>query len=185
MDLEQAIRTQRDALLRLLAGWLAVVVLLSVAPVSPAWTRRVRAFVASVLWRAEAAAHCLVVVYARRLAADQAGLLALRGDTLFARAVESDEPPSLAELRARLLALRCLLNALPRRARQLVRRLGAVSGSDAAPVTLPGQSRATRRSKRLRVVSQCWPPTLWHPPKASNVSPTFASPLPPVSGAEA
>jgi len=116
VSFEAAIQTQRNALLRLVAGWLAFLVLLSAAPVSLAWTLQIRVFLFSVLSRAELAGRYLLLAQAKS-SARRLGIACpvshSEVDPLFANGSNRDEPPSLAELRVRFLALRCLLKTYP------------------------------------------------------------------------
>ncbi len=165
--MERAVETQRLKLLRLLAGWLAVVAFLSAAPISPAWTLWVRSFLSSVLARAEAAAQCLIFVEARRIAQARGGevdpaWLSQRHFELLS--VCDGTPPSLAVLRRRLVALRGLLNSLPRRGLRLLRRMTA--GYDADGVSDQDAPEARRRLDGMAANSQWCPQTVWHPPEA-------------------
>ena len=121
MDFEQALEKQRLALLRLLAGLMVVVVLMSRVPVvslAPCWVRR---HVLSVLVRAETAANYLVIA--------AAGILfGARVETpLIGLSPPSSEPPmpddcSHEGLLRRIEALRTVLRNLPRSARRLIKR---------------------------------------------------------------
>ena len=143
MDLERAIDAQRLKLLRLIAGWLAVVAFVSGAPFSPEFPRWVRAYVSSVLSRAECAAQYLVIAQARLIAGrtgcdfDQA----LFFDCAALNSAGQARGESLAALRGRLKTLRVVLENLPRyglrllhrvekRARRLVHERIAVPCSD-------------------------------------------------------
>lgn len=172
MDFGTAIQTRRDALLRLLAGWLALAVLPSAAPVSPAWTRQARLYLSSVVRRADLAARYLTIAQAR-LSAHRLGVAGpARGPRLLAESLSAPgpgtgEPPSLAELRARLLALRRLLKNLPCRGMRLLRRTltGRGGMSSALPgARLPG---AMRPPAAVPAADQCAPVPPWHPPKST------------------
>lgn len=138
MDLERAIETQRDALLRLLARLLIAVDVMSCRPFAgrvPRWIYRVAS---SVLHRAETAAAYLVVASARlHTSSDWSDASEARfvtyssGSTVVERAVDSqplsrDGAVCTSALRARIRALQARLNALPRHARQLVKRARSV-----------------------------------------------------------
>lgn len=178
MTMEWAVETRRLKLLRLLAGWLAAVGFLSVAPLAPAWTRWARGFLASVLSRAEAAAQCLVFIQAREIARKSGGdvdraWLVRHVDLPSACAL--DAPPSLATLRRRIIALRRVLKTLPRHAMRLLRRMAA--GCD-------GHERReqveTARAVGLIRAGQCHPLRVWHPPESRLLLRIFY--LPPASG---
>ena len=124
MDLERAIETQRLRLLRLVAGLVVAVEVLSVGPFSRGFSVWFCGFIGSILYRAEVAARYLVIAEARRIAACR-GLpvdhsrFSVFGSPEFA-ARETEFPPS--DLGERLRALRAVLLDLPRHARNLVRR---------------------------------------------------------------
>jgi len=168
VTIERQIETQRRKLLRLVAGWLAVVAFMTAAPFAPSWTRWVRALLSSLLDRADAAAQCLLFVEARRIAeahegrVDQAWL-SRQFDLLTAR--DADEPPSLAALRRRAMALRCLLDNLSRRAARLLGRMATWRVSE------EGSNRHTPEAMRclqgLFADGQCCPPNPWHPPRTA------------------
>jgi len=100
VEIERALETQRVKLLRLLTGWFAVVVLLSVGPfAAPRWAR---VFLDDLLVRAEFAAQCLVRVSA-----------GLQADACWAVLIR------------RMKALRRLLQDLPRYGRRMLRPLDA------------------------------------------------------------
>lgn len=153
LEIEQGLETQRLRLLRLLAGLLAMLVLVSLGPVSQGFTERVRRFALSVLSRAEAAAQCLVMVQARLLAAER-GMTVDGAQLLLASGADepwdamgvsaSDAVPTLAMLRHRIDALRNLLRALPRRGLRLLRRTErprSRSGSGWRVIPSPARSR--------------------------------------------
>ena len=125
MDLERACETQRLKLLRFLAGLLAALAFVSVAPFSSALSRFVGGAILSLLPRAEMAGRCLVIVQARLIAAR----IGLRIDhdqvsDYFTRiGSEGDDSVALSALRDRLEALRALLEDLPRHGLRLLRRI--------------------------------------------------------------
>lgn len=169
VSIERAIRAQRDALLRLSTGWLALVFLLPALPISPAWTMRLRVFLGEFVGLAERAARLLVMAQARVLAdrldfAFPAAAVA----RLSADALKDDVPPSLAELRARLTALRCLLRNLSRAGLRLLRRMKPGRG----PTGLDGSriGDALRRLAGLAPDGQCAPAAPWHPPRQAMTS---------------
>ena len=125
MDFEQAINTQRLRLLRMVAGLLALVGFVSVAPFSRGFTGSICQFVASILSRAEAAAQLLVIAQARRMGAG-AGIdtdRRLISERLARAHAAEDADISLAMCRRRLKALRSVLMDLPRCSLRLLRRI--------------------------------------------------------------
>jgi len=159
---------QRDALLRLLAGLAVAVLFLSKMPIAPAWSRCFRAFVWSVLQRAEAAAQCLVFVEARQSgnAQHRIELAEYQSALLDSAAVEQRDVPSTAALLRRLRRLQSVLGNLSHNGQRLLRRLRkktvrtisvacewlAVSGAPVAP------SFARVRAMCACRVSEPWPP---------------------------
>jgi hypothetical protein len=143
MGLGRAVETKRDALLRLLARLLLAVDLLSYAPFDGKMTRWVCRAVSSVLDRAELAAGYLVIVAARVLVAQgvtasEANWLALAREAVPARgAGRGDDILSCTHLRARLFAVRAVLNNLHRHALRLLRRCARVER--AAPPVFPAK----------------------------------------------
>ena len=131
LEIEHGIRAQRLKLLRIIAGLLTLVVLVSLAPFSCDCRRWVREMVFSVLARAECAARHLVIAQAVRIAG-QRGLCvdpACFFHTGKACRLEQEELPSLRGLRLRIKALRARLVDLPRQAHRLLGRvLKAISG---------------------------------------------------------
>ena len=125
MDFERAIDTQRFRLLRIVAGLLVAVGLLSVGPVSRRFSLWACHTVESVLSRAEAAAQYLVIAKARILAAQRGGDWGRSQFFASSRpAVTTCEAvPSLPDLRRRLRALKFLLTDLPQHAERLLRRI--------------------------------------------------------------
>jgi len=115
MDLEAALETQRIALLRLLSRWFAVVGFLSGGPFAlalpyslPRW---ICSYFDTLLIRAELAAQCLV----QASVCLQSG----RGDVVSAPPPvrrQTGDVPSLETLLRRMVALRNLLETLPRTA---------------------------------------------------------------------
>ena len=124
MEMERALETQRTKLLRLLAGWLAVVEWVSLAPFVgelPCW---LRAFLGGLLSRAEYAAQSLVLVSARVQARLGYGEFTHGPSEAFAYAelpLPEDVPPTMVLLQ-RMRALCALLEDLPRQGRRLLRR---------------------------------------------------------------
>ena len=121
LDIEAAYETQRLKLLRLLAGLLYIVAFVSVLPVASVMPVRVRAYVASVLDRAEAAADCLVIVAASllfgyRMPPENDLPMPLNAECLDERDVSAEH------LLQRIAALRAVLKNLPRYAKRLVQR---------------------------------------------------------------
>lgn len=166
VGIERAIQTQRNALLRLLAGWLALMLMLSALPVSPVWTRRVRVFLSGFVGVAEAAARYLVIAQARVIArrlgmTDPVRDARLVFDSSPLRCSEGGEPLTLAELRVRMLALRCLLKHLPGRGLRLLQRL--LKPRDVGVAAQP--LAEMRRQLQFPAGDQCAPASPWHPPK--------------------
>ena len=150
MDLERGIETQRLKLLRLVAGLVVLLGLLSVGPVSRVFSVSVCAFVGSILSRAEAAAKYLVIAQARLIVARR-GMNWDRSRFSDPRArifVADQIDVSLADCRARLKALRAVLMNLPRHALRLVRRIEQQIRGAAAP-NWPLRSAVRRRSVSL------------------------------------
>jgi len=170
VDFEQALQTQRDALLRLLAGLFVAVAVISVAPIAPAWSRRVRSFVYSVLQRAEAAGQCLVLAQAYILARDHGGPQGLvrppSRDPVEAPCFDADDLPSLAELRCRMNALRALLRNLPRSGRRLLGRMRKRS-TPVASALLDRHGWPDAENVETFTPHQWCAPGLWHPPETT------------------
>ncbi len=129
MDRERALETQRDALLRLLAGWLAFFEFVSGGPIALPLPRWARAFFDALLIRAELAAHYLLSASAA-LQAKRGGLV-FRGcgperfcdfEGRIAETDGCDDVPSSEDLRERMIALRGLLKNLHRVAGRLLRK---------------------------------------------------------------
>lgn len=125
MDLERACETQRLKLLRFLAGLLAALAFVSVAPCSSVLSRFVGGAILSLLPRVEMAGRCLVIVQARLIAAR----IGLRidhdrvADYFTQNGSEGGGSVSLSTLRDRLEALRALLEDLPRHGLRLLSRI--------------------------------------------------------------
>jgi len=124
VDIERALEIQRLKLLRVLAGLAAVLSLVSLAPAVSMLPQWARSFVASVLVRAEAAAHNLVIVAA-------CGLLRTRATGL-ANGVSFPSLPFAAlpengasgdVLLRRITLLRAVLKDLPRHANRMIARM--------------------------------------------------------------
>ncbi len=121
MNIDAAYETQRLKLLRLLAGLVYVLAFVSVLPVASVMPVRVRAYVASVLDRAEAAADCLVIVAASllfgyRMPPENDLPMPLNAERMDERDVSAEC------LLQRIVALKTVLENLPRYAKRLVRR---------------------------------------------------------------
>ena len=175
MGTERAIETQRDALLRHLAGWLAVVEFVSGGPFALPLPRWFRAFLDTLLIRAELAAHYLLVASAKMQAKCRGVVFdGFRQDTvsrfegrLSDFGSERDAPSSEA-LRRRLVALRTLLKNLHSEARRLMQKPTSGRGTRARKSAPSVQS--TRY--RLATVGQQWvAPRLERPPDREAVSP--------------
>ena len=118
MDLERSLETQRVKLLRLMAGWVAVLGVLTFGPVALPAPRWVRACFDAVLTRAELATQFLVRASALMHGAD--GLM-VSPLVACARKQQDADVPSAQVLFARMEALRDVLTNLPRYARRLLR----------------------------------------------------------------
>ena len=135
MDLERAVETQRDALLRLLARLLFLVEVIACTPVSGRIPRWVSSMVSGVLHRAEMATGYLLIACARVLVAkgmsgglqkipapkDAAPVLVwdcIRETAHFSL----DDAVSASGLLMRIRALRAVLENLPREALRLLQR---------------------------------------------------------------
>ena len=125
MDLERTLETQRLRLLRLVAGLVVLVGVLSVGPVSRVFSVLICRYVGSVLSRAEEAARYLVIAHAYRVVA-RSGFdvdRSLISESLD-RAVSADcADVSLPACRRRLKVLRAVLADLPRHALRLLCRI--------------------------------------------------------------
>jgi len=121
--LERAIDTQRVALLRLLTGLVVALAVVSLAPVASRVPHWVRAYVASVLSRAEIAAGYLLIAAARSVCGVRLPVSA--GAGALGCAGFADELSNAAFLR-RIRRLQAVLKDLPKRARRLVRRLAGL-----------------------------------------------------------
>jgi len=122
VEMERALETQRVKLLRLLAGWLAVVEIVSVGPLRlelPGWAR---SFLLSLLIRAEFAAQCLVLV-AASLAVKNGSAKRHPAPLPFVKPVGcADDVPSTEMLLRRMRSLRALLNDLSRHGARLLKK---------------------------------------------------------------
>ena len=125
MDLERAIETQRLRLLRIVAGLLVAVGVLTIGPVSCRFSDWVLGFVRSILSRAETAARYLVIAQARLMSSrggmdiDQSQFSVSIASVFVAEAADV----SLPDCRERLNALLAVLTHLPRHAARLIRRI--------------------------------------------------------------
>ena len=125
MEMERALETQQGKLLRLLAGWFAVVGFMSLGPLRVELPQWMRAFLDSVLIRAEFAAQNLIWVAAYVAAKKgMGGTAGLRPRSIpFLKPVDSLDPvPSTQALLRRMKALRRLLETLPRQGVRMLRR---------------------------------------------------------------
>ena len=125
LEMERALETQRVKLLRLLAGWVAVVEIVSMGPLQIELPHWMRSFLASLLTRAEFATQNLVFVSAC-LAVKRGSRDSMRpGPTVppvSSQRDESDAVPSTKALLHRMQVLRALLRDLPRHGFRLTRR---------------------------------------------------------------
>ncbi len=125
MDFERAIETQRLKLLRLVAGLVVLVGVLSLGPISRGFSISVCRFVGAMLSRAETAAQYLVIAQARLMESRSGSAIGQsRLSESLARAFVVDEKAvSLSDCRERLKALLAVLTHLPRHAARLIRRI--------------------------------------------------------------
>jgi hypothetical protein len=109
----------------LVAGLLVAVGFLSALPVSRSFSDRTCQFIGSVLFRAEAAARCLVIVQARMIAAQSGRTIDRRSisEALSRAMAMSEAEVSLLTSHRRLKALRVMLSDLPRHALRLLHRI--------------------------------------------------------------
>lgn len=125
MDIERALETQRQRLLRIIATLVGVVGVLTLGPVSCRFSDWTLSFVHSILRRAEAATKNLVITQAYLIG----GRSGLRMDArqiagcLAPILPTSETEISLPDCQKRLKALRLILSDLPRHAARLVRRI--------------------------------------------------------------
>lgn len=128
MDLGRAVETQRDALLRLLAGWGVVVEVLSYGPFAGAMPHWLGSFISSLLSRAEIAADYLVIASAKALARQSGAVPEGGWSAVFEWSAQAAKPSgdrvtSTQDLKARIDFLAALLKDLPRYAALLLRRI--------------------------------------------------------------
>jgi hypothetical protein len=123
VDIETALHTQRFRLLRLLAGLVFALKVVSFMPAASMMPRSVRRSFSAIILRAEAAAQCLVVVCARLLFGRSAVEAAI-GRAPIPRPFEilPDDGFSNAVLLRRIAVLQTVLRDLPRYARRLMKR---------------------------------------------------------------
>jgi len=171
VDTKRALETQRLRLLRLLAGLLIAVAFASVAPIAPAWSRRVRAFVVSVLQRAELAAQNLVFVQACVMAAERGVGYSPScvGSQFVVRPFDDDALPTLNELRQRLNALSRLLDVLPRHAERMLRRMKRSLDSGATSLIWFRAARDVPVGA-VHGANQWHALEFWHPPRFTQRS---------------
>ncbi len=123
MDFERALETQRLRLLRLVAGLVVLVGVLSLGPVSKGFSGWTCRFVGSILSRAETAARYLAIAQVRMMLARSGMELNQRqiSDSLARAYAPDDVDLSLLECRRRLRGLCAVLEDLPRFALRLLR----------------------------------------------------------------
>lgn len=168
--MERALETQRLKLLRLLAGWLSVVAWVSVAPFVGELPRWVRAFLASLVIRAEMAAQNLVFVSACLLAREKPGRFVRRGLGPISdveHGVGCDDVPSTRELLRRMHALLTVLEDLSLYGRRLLQRRVPRRRAVRGGVTRKrmAQRRVGRRSPRFE---RCLIPRIERPPDRTS-----------------
>jgi len=140
VNFEQAIEIQRLRLLRVVAGLIVLLGVLSLGPISQCFSVSVCRFTASILSRAEAAARYLVIAQARAMLSQsgnsvtESQLLACL-DRVFAA---NENEISLADGLKRLRVLRAVLKNLPRAASRLLHQIAKRARSTGrAQVLLP------------------------------------------------
>jgi len=146
---------------------------LSVAPLTPAWSQRGRAFIASVLRRAEATVEQMIFVQACLIAkrcGDDGRWIAF-ADLSLTGQVFSDadnSAPSIANLRGRFLALQYRLKHLRCLGERLFRRMKKKTARGAAVLShAPADTRTICRENTVHWMrnDQCCAPEMWHPPR--------------------
>ncbi len=184
MDFERALETQRLKLLRLVAGLVVLVGVLSLGPISRGFSITVCRFVGAMLSRAETAAQYLVIAQARLM--DSRSGMAI-GQSQFseslARAFPAEEKDvSLSDCRERLKALLAVLTHLPRHAARLIRRIEKQMRDSARTYPLSPHSDECLSGvlDGLRLVG----PRIERPPDKGLLVSSFFH-LPPNSGREA
>ena len=122
--MEQALETQRSALLRLLTGLAVALRFAALAPAVSMLPQWVRSYVAALLVRIEAGVQSLVIVAACGLLRQQAAVspVGLTFPDLAGSTLPEDGGSTEALLR-RIEALRAMLEDLPRHAKRLIARL--------------------------------------------------------------
>ena len=163
MDFERAMETQRRALLRLLTGLMAVVVMASFAPAVSMMPRWVHRAASTWLMRIESAVDSLVYVAATVLCGYRGTVASLgavtpRDNTL------PDGGLSTKTLLRRIATLRAKLNDLPRTARRAIKRLTRTRTAN--PIKHPALVLDMRASKVVRIVTRIERP----PDKPANRS---------------
>ncbi len=184
MDFERAIETQRLKLLRLVAGLVVLVGVLSLGPISRGFSISVCGFLGAMLSRAETAAQYLVIAQARLMDSRSGPAIGQsRLSESLAHAFPAEEKDvSLSDCRERLKALLAVLTHLPRHAARLIRRIEKQMRGIIPPRRLsPRLEKHPSPALRDRQLSG---PRIERPPdKSLPVSP-FPH-LPPNSGREA
>jgi len=180
--MERALEIQRVKLLRLLAGWFAIVGFLSAGPLRLELPRWMRAFFAALLIRAEFAAQSLVwvaaCVAAKKTASPSTQLHA--ASLPFIKPIASGDPvPSTQALLHRMKALMALLENLPRHGLRLLRR--RVRGKSKQP-RLAAEWRSDSGSSLSRVRGLADQRIDRPPDKARLAKPAFESSLPNAGG---
>ena len=163
MDLEQSLETQRVTLLRLLAGWIAVLGVLSFGPVALPVPRWVRAFFDRLLIRAELATQFLVRAVALSQATDA---LVAPAPFLRARGQQAVDVPSAQTLLRRMNALRNVLENLSRSARRSL----AVQNRIGEAINFAAPSRLAPMRDRVGTVGVEWTrPRIERPPDKGGI----------------
>ncbi len=184
MNFERAIESQRLKLLRLVAGLVVLVGVLSLGPISRGFSISACGFLRAMLSCAETAAQYLVIAQARLMEARSGSAInqSQFSEALAHAFVADEKDVSLSECRERLKALLAVLTNLPRHAARLIRRIekqlrGVISLCQLSPRLEKHPSPALRDRQLAR-------PRIERPPdKGLPVSP-FPH-LPPKSGREA
>lgn len=121
MTIQTAIATQQRRLLRLLAGWLALVTVVRAVPLGAFWMRVFCRVMDSLVSGAETAVEKFLVAQAHIIAKAE-GSAADPGAPQGLTPYECSAALSLPALRRRIMCLQRRLSTLPRGARRLLRR---------------------------------------------------------------
>ncbi len=184
MDFERAIETQRLKLLRVVAGLVVLVAVLSLGPIARGFSISICGFVGTMLSRAEIAARYLVIAQARLMDSRSGSAIEQSqfSELLVRVVIAEDKDVSLSDCRERLKALHAVLTHLPRHAARLIRRIEKQMRDVARTYPL-----SLRSDEGLSGVLRGWQlagPRIERPPDKGLLVSSFAD-LPPKSGREA